>query len=285
MRRTQSSVTAQGIAAVRAVESTKPADQRICYDPLARQFIHPIYYLLIKLFAGYGERKAPGTMAFLLARTRYIDDYLETSLENGIDQLVILGAGLDTRAYRYEQQLERVKVFEVDHPATQKEKCNKLLEVFGGLPQHVIYVPLDFNRETLGKLFDFDYQKVLKTLFIWEGVTHYLTSEAVDSTLKFIRDNSPPGSTLIFDYVFKSALLATRRSGEITRIQRYARFTGELLTFGIDDNQVVEFLSQRGFGGIRHVTSDDLKRLYFSGTNKERTISSHYGIVHAVVER
>ena len=283
MKRNRPSTTAQGIAAIRAVESGKPPEVRICYDPLARQLVSPLFYLLVKLFAGYGERRAPGTTEFLVARARYIDDYLQTNLDSGIEQLVILGAGLDSRAYRIGQLSGRVKAFEVDHLATQQEKCRKLRKIFGELPKHVTYVPIDFNAESLEKLYDFGYERLRKTLFIWEGVTYYLVAEAVDSTLKFVVKNSGEGSSIIFDYVYTSALKAAHKRGEIVRMQRYGRFTGEALTFGIEKGDVEGFLSRRGFTQIENVTNDNLKRAYFTGVNRDRPVAPIYAIVHATV--
>jgi methyltransferase (TIGR00027 family) len=149
-----------------------------------------------------------------------MDDYLGACLRAGIEQLVILGAGLDSRAYRIEGLKGQVRVFEVDHPATQAAKLAKLTKLFGALPAHVTYVPIDFDAETLEKLFDFGYSRQHKTLFIWEGVVHYLTAEAVDQTLSFVSKHSGAGSSIIFDYVYTSALTAAHKREEIVRMQR-----------------------------------------------------------------
>jgi len=283
MKRRQASTTAQGIAFVRALESSRPAGERICTDPLARQLISPAFYLLGKLFIDRAERKGPGVLGFLAARCRYIDDYLKACLETGLDQLVILGAGLDSRAYRFEQLAGRVRVFEVDHPATQRAKINKLAKVLGSLPEHVTFVPIDFDEETLEKLFDFGFSPQAKTLFIWEGVVHYITVEAVDQTLRFVVENSGSGSSIIFDYVYASALTAVHQRAEITRMQRAKRYTGEGLVFGIEEGHVGEFLLARGYTQIQNVTSQDLERMYFTGVNEARVIAPTYAIAHAVV--
>lgn len=125
MKKNQSSLTAAGIAIVRAIESEKPAGKRICYDPCARQFVSAGLFYFVKFFAvlGYADRRGPGVWEFLAARDRYIDDHLETCLGEGLAQLVILGAGYDARAYRFEALKTGVKVFEVDHPATQAACC------------------------------------------------------------------------------------------------------------------------------------------------------------------
>ena len=142
-------------------------------------------------------------MGFLAVRKRHIDEYLKTQIEAGIQQLVILGAGYDARAYRFDALKNGIKVFEVDHPASQKDKLKKLTKIFGQIPEHVTYVAIDFNEQELAnRLFECGYSKDLKTLFIWQGVTQYLTPAAVDDTLRFITENSRKGSAVIFDYVF-----------------------------------------------------------------------------------
>ena len=88
-------------------------------------------------------------MGFLTVRERHIDEYLKTCLAHGVQQVVILGAGYDARAYRFDEFKRGVKVFEVDHPATQQAKLKKLAKIFGGVPQYVTYVPIDFNTQTL----------------------------------------------------------------------------------------------------------------------------------------
>jgi methyltransferase (TIGR00027 family) len=287
MRRNQSSLTAIGIAVNRAYESSKPPGERICYDPYARQFVNPLLYHLFTFFIviGYAERRGPGVQAFLAARDRYIDDYLQTRLDDGIEQLVILGAGFDSRAYRFESLPGRVKVFEVDHPATQGVKLEKVKKILGAIPDYVVYVPIDFNKETLGeRLYGCGYDKRRKTLFIWQGVTQYLTPEAVDNTLAFVAKNSGPGSSIVFDYMYAAALEARHKRGEVASMQRYRGMTGEGLTFGIEEGTVEEFLGQRGFYRVKNVTAEDLKRLYFTGVNEKRQVAPIYAIVSATVK-
>ena len=131
MRKNRSSLTAAGIALARAVESEKPADERICYDPYARQFVPDWMYRLLGFFikTGYAELRGPGVIGFLMARERYIDDVLKNYLSEGLQQLVILGAGYDLRAYRFDLP-GRVKTFEVDHPITQADKLKKVTTSF-----------------------------------------------------------------------------------------------------------------------------------------------------------
>jgi methyltransferase (TIGR00027 family) len=169
MKEKQSSITAAGIAVARAVESEKNEGVRICFDPYAVKFLNPWFYRIMRLFivTGYAERSGPGVEGFLVARCRYMDDMLQSCLKAGLKQLVILGAGYDSRAYRFEQLKIGIKVFEVDHPATQKVKTVKVRKVLGELPPYVAYAGVDFERETLyERLLTFGYDEHLKTLFI-----------------------------------------------------------------------------------------------------------------------
>lgn len=286
VKKKRSSFTAAGIALIRALESARPAGQRVCYDPFARRFISRAFFNFGKFFVdiGYSEKRGPGVMGFLVARARYIDDYLQSCIDEGLEQLVILGAGYDSRAYRFEKLKGRVNVFEVDHPATQRTKMEKLEQILGHLPEHVVYVSVDFTEETLEKrLYESGYDRRLKTLFIWEGVTHYLTPEAVDNTLAFVTNNSGTGSSIIFDYIYTSLINGTYKRGEVSSMRRYRGLTGETLVFGIPEGTIEEFLQQRGFYQVRNVTGEFLKRAYFTGVNQNREVASGYAIVSATV--
>ena len=212
----RASRTAVQQAGIRAVESLLPAGRRVCYDPLAVVFLDEKlqrrYRLCLKnTFMRavwiWSVRKDPGgTRAEGVARTRYIDDYSQACISGGVEQVVILGAGFDTRAYRLEG-FKKAKVFEVDHPNTQKMKVARLKGVIRGeLPSWVTFVPVDFERDKLDeKLLEGGYRKDLKTLFIWEGVTPYLTAESVERTLSLVVASSSRGSSIIFDYLHASA--------------------------------------------------------------------------------
>lgn len=285
MRQRQSSLTAAGIAAMRALESEKPAGERVCFDPYARRFAGAGLYYVMKLFAtmGYANWRGPGVWEFLAARDRYIDDTLEACLAEGLEQLVILGAGYDARAYRFEALKSGVKVFEVDHPATQVAKLKKVAAIFGAPPAHVTYVPIDFDRETLAeRLFAAGYDEGRKTLFIWQGVTFYLTAQAVDDTLAFVAGHSAPGSSIIFDYMDPRLLAGAPRHGEVSSMRRYRGLTGEGLAFGIPIDSIRAFLEARGFIQVRNADHTALEQAYLSGSRRGR-VSEGYAIASAVV--
>jgi methyltransferase (TIGR00027 family) len=280
--RIQARWTAAGVAAMRAVESEKPASRRICYDPLARQLTDPATYLLIKQFGEQGELHTTGVLAFIACRCRYIDDYVQECLQSGTAQVVILGAGLDTRAYRNGGLPGVAKVFEVDLPAIQASKIERVRAVLGQIPGNIIYVPVDFNTETLETLLANGFDQTLKTLFIWEGVTLYLKPEAVDATLAWVQAKAAPGSAIIFDYQYSSVSLGTQ-----TRLKDEAagsaRSAGERRTFGLARGQIQDFLTRRGFTQAVEADAEQLKRLYCTGPNRGRPVAKIYAIVHAQV--
>jgi len=281
MRKKQSSLTAAGIALVRAIESEKPAHERICYDPYARQFIPAWMYHIFGFFikSGYAERRGPGVHGFLAVRDRYIDDVLTHFLEEGLEQLVILGAGYDSRLYRFDLS-GQVKTFEVDHPTTQLDKLKKVQAIFGKIPKHISYVAIDFNTQTLKEqLLAAGYDPRLKTLFIWQGVSMYLTSEAVEATLHLVVNHSGPASAIIFDYLYQAVLEGIQRQSEVENMRRYRFMTGEGLTFGIPEGEVEAFLKVRGFQQVQDVNVADLKSTYFKGENARRKVVGGYGIV------
>lgn len=285
------SSSAESVAAARAAESSKSEDERVCYDPFAKDFLGSRFSrilksrLLTKIALWYFDRKVPGAIGCIVSRTRYIDDYLKACIEDGIEQLVILGAGYDSRAYRFNQLEGKVKVFEVDLPSTLKVKMEKVEHIFGSLPDNVVYVPIDFDKEKLDKkLFENGYDKNLKTLFIWEGVTMYITAEAVDETLAFVAENSGLGSSIIFNYIFQSVVDGTSAVGYAEKTRRSYEQRGEPLIFGIEEGTIDDFLSRRGFYQVKNVTGDFFKSAYFKGKNQSRKVCCLCGFVHAKVK-
>lgn len=284
MKASQSSLTAEGIAMIRASESARPADVRICYDPYAIQFLRPLFRIFLGTFMWYGSRRSPGVAEFLIARTRMFDDSVSQALQNGLQQLVILGAGFDSRAYRFEGLKHGVKVFEVDHPATQAVKLEKLKKIFGTVPNHVAFVPIDFDRETLlQRLVDSGYDERLQTLFLWEGVTYYITAAAIDATLDCIAHHSGPGSSVIFDYIYQDALTAARKRAEVSSMRRYQGLTGEGLVTGFEQGAMTGFLCTRGFDRVEDYPMQALKDRYFVGADAARPMAPIYAIVQAWV--
>lgn len=292
MKEGKASFSAEIIAAMRALESRRPEKERICYDPYARQLIRSKFRfvaqskLVTKLLYAYIEKKGPGLPAGIAARTRYIDDIVKKDVAAGAQQVVILGAGLDMRAYRLEE-LKNIPVFEVDFPATQALKREKLKALKLPERHHLTYVPIDFNKDDLAtELTKAGYDPNLKTLFTWEGVTMYLDAESVDATLAFIASNTAKGSTLYFDYLMQSVLDGRCDYPEAVVVRKTKSFNGhgtEKYTYGIEETEIENFLNQRGFKLLEHMTGDSLKERYFHGKNAKRYVFRICGFVHAEI--
>lgn len=275
---------AEGIAMIRAYESSKTEDERICYDPYAIHFVNPKILEYAAKHRDEANAAMDDSTGSIVARVRYFDDFLKKSIKERLEQLVIFGAGYDTRAYRIKELKGKVKVFEVDHPDTQRFKVQKIKEIFGSIPEHVVYVPVDFESQTLGKeLFNKGYNRSLRTLFIMEGLIMYLTPKSVTETLNFIVENSGEGSAIIFDYFPESVVDGTNKLKIAQYIRNFALQQGEPLQFGIKDDELEEFLTNFGFSKIKNVPSENYKKAYFHGKNENRNVCELVYFAHAMV--
>jgi len=237
----------------------------------------------------------PGVHNSLSARVRYFDDFVKKFIDEGLEQLVILGAGYDTRAYRIVGLKDKVRVFEVDHPETQSVKMEKIKEIFGSLPDRVEYVSVDFGTEDFGqRLLEHGYERSQKTAFIMEGLIYYLPLKAVDDMLSFIAKNSGIGSAIIFDYVHESSIDRTDgicgvqctacNQKAIKNATKDMAQQGEPYKFGIKEGMIEAFIAQRGFSRVCNVTSEDYKKAYFQGINEGRPVCCLSYFAHAIVK-
>jgi len=284
------SSSAQNTLRWRATEALRPEDERICYDAVASKLMGPFWSCL----SGVGfirrrlirqlDSEESGVANWIVGRTRFIDDFLKEQVEDGIKQLVILGAGYDTRAYRFHELEQQAKVFELDDIATLRFKFGRVRIALKPLPQNVIFVPIDFTKQKLDdKLPPRIYDRSLKTLFIWEGVTMYLTAEAVDQTLAFIPANSGKGSSVVFDYLFESVVDGTADLMEVKILRQTTARLREPLLFGIREDSIGEFLSSRGFDLVQNMSGKSLKDAYFQGKGQQRKVFALTAIVSARV--
>lgn len=281
-RRERASLTALGIAAIRAIERERPAAERIVDDPYARHFVgeylHRMIYNLSKL--GLAEHRGPGVIGWLLARERVIDEYLLQMAAEGIDQLVILGAGYDARAYRFARKLGNAHVFEVDTPATVAEKRKRVEMFLDEVDLSLTFVPVDVERQTLAEtLFQHGYDPAKKSLHLVQGVFPYLTADAVESVLAFIQNSSAPGSAVVFDFIDEAVVSGKIPHAEIRSTNLYGYFRGEQIHFGIPINDAEQWLRDRGFGDVTSTPSALLHARYFVGENANRPVSPGYGVL------
>ena len=284
--------TAEAVAAWRAA-GAKEKDERVRNpDFLAVKFLGLKFYLisrfppLTKLALRKFEKVVPGGYYFHIVRTKHIDATLGRAIEAGLEQLVILGAGYDSRPYRFRDQLKGVRVFEVDLPGTQARKEQRLAKLFGTLPDWVTFVPIDFNTQRLDILLpESGYDPRRKTFFIWEGVCMYISPEAVDEALSFVSHHSGPGSSIVFDYIYRTVVDGTCDYYGAREVLKYVTKIGEPYLFGIEEGKAEQFLSQRGFQLVTNFGPQQLEQMYLIRQDG-RLHGRMYGytdIVHALV--
>jgi methyltransferase (TIGR00027 family) len=181
----------------------------------------------------------------MLVRTRFIDELMERAVRNGVTQLVILGAGFDTRAHRFAELLKDVAVIEMDHPATQEYKKRRVEVALDGAPANLVYAPIDFARESLGEVLRAaGYQRDRRTYFICEGLSMYVPEEGMKETLRGIAAEAAPGSALLLEYFNRGGLELLRKYP--TGMIKNAFEWGEPFVFGVPDGQDREFFLEAG---------------------------------------
>jgi methyltransferase (TIGR00027 family) len=253
----QPSRTSIVVAALRAFGAREPDASVRNPDWLAEKLItsedldliaeHPISQALRGDYQqGRQNREVAGMSNLMLVRTRFVDEQVQRAIKDGATQFVILGAGFDTRAYRFAELLRDKPVFEVDYRSTQELKRRRLESAIGSLPSFVHFSEIDFKRDDLKDvLAKAGYQPDKKSFFVWEGVSMYLSEEAVRATLRTIACYSAPGSSLVMDFAGRAMIEMLDRFPELSQ-HNYTTNWGEPWTFGVPDEKEREFFAECG---------------------------------------
>jgi len=283
-------VPALRLAFLRAVESYHPEQVRLFNDRFSRGLMPGLWkvFLLPGLrhaIVALTERVGPGLIGSLYCRTRYIDDALRDALGAGIAQVVILGAGFDARAYRI-SNIEQVHVFELDLPETQRLKQKLLEKLVGKLPAHVSLVPIDFSNQDIEDVMTAaGFRKDLKTFFIWEGVTQYLSAEAVDKTFRYMWGSAAEESEIVFTYIHQGIIDGTARSNADQKLAFSARRAGTPWIFGLAPSELAEYLTQRGLELVEEVWAPDFRTRYLEPCGRHINIFEGERVVLARIVR
>ena len=252
----QPSKTSIMVAACRGYVSHDPDPSIRNPDWLAEQLIGPKERALIPEAASIKALSLPyedalkngsiGVCRMMLIRTRFIDDRLKEAVDGGAKQIVILGAGFDSRAYRLRSELANTRVFEVDYGPTQEYKKQRVLEVLGGFPPNLKFVPIDFTKEKLDVvLHKAGFRDNLRTFVIWEGVTYYVPEDGVRSTLQVL-SKMAPGSQIAVDFMNHTFVFGDPSAPPRATAPGFPQW-GEPWVFGIADNTEDKFFGQYGF--------------------------------------
>ncbi|BBO70833.1 SAM-dependent methyltransferase [Desulfosarcina alkanivorans] len=287
MNTPQPSATAIIMAFHRALEMLFPEAERVCRDPLAVKFLPPDWAGVLedrdRLTALMGEKaqQFPGVNGAIVSRVRFIDDVVKQALSDGMRQLVIIGAGYDSRAYRMDGIGGRVTVFELDDPATQQDKRGKLEAAIGAPLDHVRYIAMDVGRDSIKeRLADNGYDADKKSLFILEGLVPYISAEALAGLLGFIAAGRR--HAVVFDYLPPSVVDGTCRWVEGRNMHREVLSHGEAFRLGFSHDELDRLLRDRGFDVVENVNAPDLKTRYFHGASARRPVTPVFWFAHAV---
>lgn len=209
-----------------------------------------------------------GIYEYVIARTKYIDEVYEKALVEGFEQILMFGAGYDSRALRFQDMAQQTRIFELDEPHTQTAKIQQFRKRYLSIPRNVIFISIDFEKESLPQKLDLSgFEKGKKTLFILEGLLMYLASHSVQDTLETIQEYSGSGSRLVFDYVRASVLRHENTLYGESGIVKAVSKAGEKWQFGLEPDEIDSFAEAYGFRVADHKCVQDLEKTYFEDEN------------------
>ena len=272
----EASRTAIGVAALRWQHQVIDGEPKILVDPVSGRLLGEA--VLREVAARLGDPHAPemrGLRAHVVLRSRYSEDRLAAAVRGGVSQLIILGAGLDTFAYRQLAWARGLRVCEVDHPASQDGKRRLLAAAGIAIPRNVEFIAIDFERTSLAdglKAAGVDFS--MKTFFSCLGVTMYLTEESVDALFATVATFAP-GSEIVFTY--------RPSRDDATALGRRVSELGEPWTFHIDTIALESKLKRLGFQRFEELDPVDAEALYFRGRSDRLQAPTRRGIAAAVV--
>jgi methyltransferase (TIGR00027 family) len=283
MKENQPSATAQRVAMRRAAHQLLD-DPKVFDDPIALRIVGKESASILQAKPSQFENTplSPYLRAFIAARSRYAEDELAVGVRRGVRQYVILGAGLDTFAYRNPHPEGMLHVFEVDHPTTQSWKRARLQEVGIALPGDLTFAPVDFETQTLEEgLRDAGYDSGKCTFFSWLGVTEYLTPEVVMATLRFVA-SAPVGSEIVFDYMISPSLLTSAQRSRFDALARRVASAGEPWQAFFDPKLLTRDLQVMGFGYVEDNGPEEINARYFKNRKDGLRVGS---LSHVMIAR
>tara|TARA_B100000700_G_scaffold315896_1_gene404610 strand:+ start:886 stop:1797 length:912 start_codon:yes stop_codon:yes gene_type:complete len=289
--------TAQGVAKQRLIETLAKPDKRVINDPYADRFVMGASIIKVmghKLSIWLAKKIAPGFHEHIISRTRFIDDLIKKSAASGVEQYVILGAGYDSRAYRLELP-SSLRIFEVDQPELQARKRRKLpKELLNS--ENITYVDVDFTHQSLTeRLMDSGFDQSKSAVFTLEGVSQYITKEAVSSTIKEVATLTQKASSIFFiSYV--NELLNKNPEACFGKGYPNAEKRAKLITYGsakvgepwislYSNEEIESLLARNGYSITENVTMEDLNSQHFGPVGRTLPENQLFNLEHFVIAR
>ncbi len=282
--------TAMGAATLRALAVHEERDEVRGPDHLAEVFLAedrraPLRDPAVRKWV-MKNRVAPGLYEFMIARTAFFDQVVRDALAEHVPQWVLLGAGYDSRPYRFSELAGNTRIFELDAAPTQAHKREVLGREGVAVPRNLAYVPIDFVADDLGGvLLEAGFSRDERALFVWEGVTYYLSSEAVNRTLEGVRAVAPAGSSICFDFASLSFEAFSDEGVKKLRQLMRSNHPGEPTRFGIPKGKLDAFLAERGYAVLESLGPPEMEARYLrlrDGSTIGKPLLL-FSLVHAVL--
>jgi methyltransferase (TIGR00027 family) len=279
MQTGQPSRTALGAALQRAAHQILDGG-RIFDDPFARSILGGGADAMIEAVAADPAQRQ--MRLFIAARSRFAEDGLAAAVSRGVRQAVILGAGLDTFSLRNPHAALGLRVFEVDHPATQAWKRERLLEANLAVPATLTFAPVDFTRQGLAEeLAAAGFQATRPAYFVWLGVVPYLLPEAISGILQFIA--GLPGSEVVFDYTEPLENYSAERRVRVAAVAERTAALGEPWLSYFDPAEIAQDLRNHGFGELEDLGLADIAVRYLQLPREGHAIDAGPHVIRAAV--
>ena len=268
-----------------AIEQYFPKKERIVEDYLAYQILPTgrafLWLMRPKLLRAWMvraiEKYFPGLWSGIMCRKRYIDEKLIDSL-NQIDVVVNLGTGFDTRTYRL-PALSGIPVWELDQLKNIEHKQTRLFKIFGKIPSHVKLVAIDFDHEDLDSVMEtYGYSTDIRTFFIWEAVTQFLTEKGIKTTFDFLA-KAASGSRLAFTYILKDFLDGRAMYSWEKGYEKYVE--NKIWIFGMEPDAWPDFLKKYGWRIIEDTGYEEMSEKYVKPTGRILASTSIERMVYA----
>lgn len=209
-----------------------------------------------------------GSYEFLVSRTAYFDNVFKQALNDNIPQIVFLGAGYDSRSFRFENLIKDTNIFELDVKSTQQRKIEVLKKNNISIPNGFKFVEIDFTKDSIVDVLNAaGYSSIKQTLFIWEGVTYYLPRKTIDETFNFVKNNSTSGSILCFDYILTTADMENKyKAKEVLKTMK-ERYSAEQIQGCFKDDEFESYLNKQGFLLVENLSPEEMEKRYLTFKN------------------
>lgn len=275
MKQNSPSLTAHKVAMMRAAhqifDNPKIFEEPIALNIIGTQGVSDIRSEKRK----FESRLHRYLRAIVIARSRFVEDELSVAINRGVRQYVILGAGLDTFAYRNPYSTNGLKIFEVDYPATQEWKRHLLNAAKIPIPETLTFTPIDFENQALAdQLRETGFRTDEPSFFSWLGVTMYLTSETIMATMKYIASSTPSGSGIVFDYVVPPSSQKFSRRLIFRLLSNKVRSFGEPWKTFYDPNSLIMDLKAIGFTQAEDMGPEEINARYFNARSDKLMVGN-----------